>query len=284
MARLIDESRAPDGERGAVYVEFLIAFFPLFLLFLGICQLALVASAKLVVQHAALASARSAIVVLEAPPERFGDAPRGSLSKGNPSAVPGPEALLGRLQLTGGNLSLAPAYAGPQQGARMVPVRLSAYMPLLTLAPTARALNATSSDSLAKSLPDFSSQLGFALGYTRAATVVSVHTRADSDELAQEPVGSKAPVTVRVSYLYHCRVPLVRAMVCSSLRKLLGTDYRSSAGIQLESPTALAERMKLSEAPGAISQLAAPSDSFFVLTGEATLPNQGAAYDHPESS
>ncbi len=67
--------------RGVVYVEFLIAFFPLLVIFLGICQLALIASARLVVQHAALAAARSAIVVLEDSPDDFGGAGKGKLTE-----------------------------------------------------------------------------------------------------------------------------------------------------------------------------------------------------------
>lgn len=54
--------------RGAVYVEFLIAFMPVFVFFLCLLQLALLFSAKLVVEHAAVSGARSAAVV-------FGDEP-----------------------------------------------------------------------------------------------------------------------------------------------------------------------------------------------------------------
>lgn len=60
--------RLRDDTRGAVYVEFLIAFLPVFVFFLCLLQLALVFSAKLVVEHAATVSARAAAVV-------FGDEP-----------------------------------------------------------------------------------------------------------------------------------------------------------------------------------------------------------------
>ena len=55
--------------RGAVYVEFLIAFMPVFVFFLCLLQLALLFSAKLIVEHAATTGARSAAVV-------FGDEPK----------------------------------------------------------------------------------------------------------------------------------------------------------------------------------------------------------------
>ncbi len=57
-----------DDTRGAVYVEFLIAFMPVFVFFLCLLQLALLFSAKLVVEHAAVTGSRSAAVV-------FGDEP-----------------------------------------------------------------------------------------------------------------------------------------------------------------------------------------------------------------
>jgi len=57
-----------DDTRGAVYVEFLIAFMPVFVFFLCLLQLALLFSAKLVVEHAAITGSRSAAVV-------FGDEP-----------------------------------------------------------------------------------------------------------------------------------------------------------------------------------------------------------------
>lgn len=54
--------------RGAVYVEFLIAFMPVFVFFLCLLQLALLFSAKLLVEHAATTGSRAAAVV-------FGDEP-----------------------------------------------------------------------------------------------------------------------------------------------------------------------------------------------------------------
>ncbi|MCU1348784.1 MAG: uncharacterized protein JWO56_1814 [Acidobacteria bacterium] len=65
-----DQPRAGlrDDTRGAVYVEFLIAFMPVFVFFLCLLQLALLFSAKLLVEHSATEGARAAAVV-------FGDEP-----------------------------------------------------------------------------------------------------------------------------------------------------------------------------------------------------------------
>ncbi len=60
--------RLRDDTRGAVYVEFLIAFMPVFVFFLCLLQLALLFSAKLLVEHSATEGARAAAVV-------FGDEP-----------------------------------------------------------------------------------------------------------------------------------------------------------------------------------------------------------------
>lgn len=56
-------ARLRDDTRGAVYVEFLIAFMPVFVFFLCLLQLALLFSAKLLVEHAATEGARAAAVV-----------------------------------------------------------------------------------------------------------------------------------------------------------------------------------------------------------------------------
>jgi len=62
------ERTLASDARGAVYVEFLIAFMPVFVFFLCLLQLSLLFSAKLVVAHGATQGARTAAVV-------FGDEP-----------------------------------------------------------------------------------------------------------------------------------------------------------------------------------------------------------------
>lgn len=61
--------------RGAVYVEFLIAFMPVFCMFLGLVQLADLHQANLIVNHAAIMAARSAAVVLPDDPQFYDNAP-----------------------------------------------------------------------------------------------------------------------------------------------------------------------------------------------------------------
>jgi hypothetical protein len=69
-------SLAPIGDRsGAVYVEFLLAFLPLFLFFSALLQLGMVQIADLVTKHAAVTAARAAIVVLTDDPMFYGGTP-----------------------------------------------------------------------------------------------------------------------------------------------------------------------------------------------------------------
>jgi len=284
-------------EQGVVYVEFLLAFFPVFLLFLGICQLALLGTAGAVVRHATYAAARSAIVVLEEARSRYDSAAgredgpaRGDVSHGTAP----PTARIGALLAAVGVPSLGPelepagtpAASGEpavrQQGARMAPIRTAAYMPLLVLAPKTGP-DGAHAPSLAASLPsELGSALGAALAYTESATVVTLHTRAGTEALAPEPIAPNATLTVRVSYLYQCSVPLVRELLCRSLKAL--TEPAEPASGAGEPAAALADRLRLAEAPGALATLAGSGALFYVLRGEVTLPNQGAAYDHPGGS
>lgn len=272
------------GEGGAVYVEFLIVFMPLFFLFLVVCQFALLAAARLVVQHAALSGARSAIVVLEDDPNRYGGAPRGSLSKGRASAVPSIEQTIAGLVginawVNQGGLGEA---QGAQQGARMVSIREAAEFPLLALAPRENAITRPQDESLATGLgTSAAGQLVFALGYTRAAAVVTVHV-GGTDALASEPIARNAAVSVHVTYLYSCGVPLVRALICRSLSSWLGAPRSSLLGGGDRTP--LGKRFDLAEDRGGLERFAGPGSFFAQLSGEATLPNQGAAYEPPEKS
>ncbi len=64
----------PKDTRGAVYVEFLVAFLPLFSFFLCLVQLAMLQTANLVVKHAAVVATRAAVVVLPDDPARYSGA------------------------------------------------------------------------------------------------------------------------------------------------------------------------------------------------------------------
>ena len=65
--------RLRDDTRGAVFVEFLIAFFPVYVFFLCLVQLSLLFTVKLVTEHAAVNAARAAAVVIGDDPIRYGN-------------------------------------------------------------------------------------------------------------------------------------------------------------------------------------------------------------------
>ncbi len=265
MARLVELR----DECGAVYVEFLIAFFPLFLLFLGVCQLALIAAAETVVRHAAYSGVRTAIVVLEADPKKFDNADRGYLRKGRASKIRGLDDVVEKLGISRVAVERAKQFfsdkmvdgATSQQGARMVPIKTAALLPLLPLSPN-EALVREQSESVRFALNSTSDhQLGFALEYTKSAGLVTVLDSPQSETNALDPIALNAPVTVKVAYLFHCSIPIVRAMLCSTLRDSMGKDLSTVA---VKYKTAAIFRTDA---------------RFKLLTATATLPNQGAAYE-----
>lgn len=58
-------------ESGVAFLEFLVAFIPVWVFFLSIVQLALIATASLIVQHAADSAARAAVVVFPDDPRKY---------------------------------------------------------------------------------------------------------------------------------------------------------------------------------------------------------------------
>lgn len=67
-----DPARADRGTKGAVFVEFLIVFLPMFCFFLSLVQFMFVWTANIVVKHATMTATRAAIVVLPDDPSRYG--------------------------------------------------------------------------------------------------------------------------------------------------------------------------------------------------------------------
>jgi Flp pilus assembly protein TadG len=66
-------SKAVGDTRGAVYVEFMVAFMPFFLFFLCLWQVAILYWTKLMVDHAAFSAARAAAVIVAEDPNNVGD-------------------------------------------------------------------------------------------------------------------------------------------------------------------------------------------------------------------
>jgi hypothetical protein len=274
-----------------VYLEFLIAFFPVFLLFLGTVQLAFVRGAQLVVREAAARACRTAIVILDDDPARH-STPRGSLN--------GPAAEVGFFSSMQNFLGLGEASEQGPAGSRLAAIRKAAYVPLAALSPPVDWILGT----LGGSAADLNSavttdaarfMLGFG-AYNLTGAMVTLRDAPGSDELASDPIAPDAKITVHVTYLYFCAVPLVSALICDSLPALLGGDTASAALDRLrEDPTAvldvleqlqedvddaqrLARELSRAEMPGLLAPVLLSSGRFTVLEAEMTLPNQGARY------
>ncbi|HEX2880182.1 MAG TPA: TadE family protein [Polyangiaceae bacterium] len=276
---------------GAVYVEFLIAFFPVFLLFLGTVQLAFVRGAHLVVREAAARACRSAIVILDDDPDRH-STPRGALNG------PAPEpSFFASMQNA---LGLGePAEQGPA-GTRLAAIRKTAYVPLAALSPPIDWILGTLGESAGNLNAAVSTDAArFALGfgvYNLSGAIVTLRAAPGSDELATDPIAPDAKITVHVTYLYYCAVPLVSALICDSLPSLLGGNAASDALDRLRAdPTAildvleqlqedvddakrLARELTRAELPALLAPLLLGSGRFAALEAEMTLPNQGARY------
>lgn len=244
-------ARAIRDQRGAVYVEFLLVFLPVFLLFLAVVQLGFVYAARLVVQHSANRAVRAAVVIIDDDPARYDMEPRG------------------RLRLNG---SHAPRFAGQAYfqgigfagsadtlgGARFLDIRGAAALPLLAVAPSAAALS--DPENVRSAIGQAGSRVAAGSVYNQSAVAVvfptepgagTFRTRFDRDDL----------VTVRVSYLFHCSTPLVSRLMCKSAASAvsrLSADERAQIDV------------------GFLSSL--PNPRFLLVRGEATLRNQAVNY------
>ncbi|HTM44298.1 MAG TPA: TadE/TadG family type IV pilus assembly protein [Polyangiaceae bacterium] len=283
--------RSRKHERGAVYVEFLLAFVPVFILFLGVVQLSLVNAAQLVVREAAARACRTAIVILDDDPARHNTA-RGMLH--------GPPAPAGFFASIANALGFGSPPAPGPDGSRFAAIRAAAYVPLATLSPpTGWLLGALPADetNLEASVTGTAERyaLGFA-AYNRAGAIVTLREAPGSEELANDPIAPDATLTLHVTYLYYCAVPLVSGLMCSTLPNLLGGDAvrhalermrahpldASQIMHQLQSDREKAQRLAhelaRAENPAVLAPLMTSSGRFAVLEAEISLPNQGARY------
>lgn len=248
-------SRFAD-QRGLVMLEFVIAFVPVFLLFLAVAQLALLGAAQLVVQHAAICGARSAAVVLDDDPRFYDHAPAGELDR------------------------------PPKDGPRLAAIRAAVHAPLAAITPDPSLVRAllgggARADDLARAVGEASNDrfLLAAESYVRLATAVVFPAEPNSSVLDHGVVILGDRITVRVSHLVPCSVPIVGPWMCERL----GWDRKHA---RLIAAAATPERAR------ALSELASAPDAFrqvgfsrahiavAVLQAEATMPLQHAEYHY----
>lgn len=211
---------------GVVFLEFLIAFLPVWTFSLCIFQLALITRANLIVKHSADAAARSAAVVLPDDPAEYGGEPEMSVNR-NPVTANALVTALGDISSalrSSSTRALAAAFSDRALAnvgrSRLNTIRLAAHVPLMPLAPT--NVGRDPSPSLRKSLGGPRS-LASAIYYQPFAVAVTFPN-------ASGGVVTGPEVTVRVVYAYQCSVPLARRLLCSPFDQLASaSDWKQSA-------------------------------------------------------
>jgi Flp pilus assembly protein TadG len=196
--------------RGVVYLEFLIAFIPIWTFALCIFQLALIVRANLMVKHSADAAARSAVVVLPDDPSEYGGEPemsvaRNRVSQDSLTGVLGSISSLAKSPSTTAIVSALSGRALANLGrSRLNAIRLAAHVPLMPLAPLNVGRDART--SLRKALGGAGS-VASAVYYQPFAVAVTFPGTTDDVVVGPE-------VTVRVTYAHQCSVPLARWILC----------------------------------------------------------------------
>jgi hypothetical protein len=225
--------------RGTTSIEMLMCFLILVTVWFGLAQLSLVGVGRLVVQHAAHRAARSAIVILDDDPEEYEKAPRGLISgeKGEP---------------------------------RLAAIRKAAYAPLSILAPPVTNLAEMAlgrGGTLKGAISTDLTSAGWAALYNPIAAAVTL----ERDGAPAELFDAAEPVTAHVAYLFHCRVPLVARLICTSYP-------------ELKQDKETAKKLERVEKPDDQALLKVSGQYFLLLEGQETLPNQAANYHNDETS
>jgi len=231
-------------EQGAVSVEFLLAVFPVLLVFFGMVQLALVGVARLVVIHAAGAAARSAAVVLDDSPSRYGGEARGHLAR---QASNHAEPALGPSRVGSLLESLAPA----RGESRLEVIRRAASVPLSALAPSPERVQEWLSRA---GSPSIERALGAASPARIASGVGAYHLGVLGVSVFADD--ARDLVRVEVLYLLHCGVPVAARLLCSPLP--------AAAGGELDRVPSLS----------VARALAATGERFLALRAQAVWPRQ----------
>lgn len=238
--------RLTRDTRGAAYVEFLISFIPVFLMFLGMVQMGLMFVAGLAVQRAASAAARAAIVVLDDDPQYYGGEERMQIGGGGGSGAGAGEGLIDFLGGsgigggdTGGMGGAGGSGADTEGSARLSAIHNAASIPLFAVAPPPSAI--VRPESVMAAIGNNRDPLGMPpsrllsaliwnnTGALAVRLIDSPRSRTDQTSFDAAPLHEEGsvptPARVRVTYLFHCGVPLANRLMCNDpLALLFGAD------------------------------------------------------------
>lgn len=281
--------------KGAVYVEFLLVFPPLFLLFLVILQSAIIRATDIGLRHAAASTVRSAIVVLPDDPYAYEGHTRNRIFQDSSCS----EGFVGKLHTLLGKLgshSMAIPEAGKCLGGpRMSAIRFAAIMRMLPFSPNPQSI---APGALGDSIRAFGTAgwIAGAAAYSFGATAVTFPEGPGSkkNRASLSWSDNEEEVTVRVTYLAHCGIPIARFFMCDSSHSLfLGADLdffprdfkgKLTAHTRIQSSKAtIANNMSLGVgSPALFLALMASGERFMVLSADATLPLNSAPYTYKE--
>lgn len=231
-------ARRDRSTGGAVYVEFLLSFIPLFFLFLGMVQMGLLYACDLAVRHAAVVAARAAMVVMDDDPERYDDDARRTLGGDGLARDTIIRSMVEGLFGASGGGSTPPA----TDSERVSAIHSAAGMVLLPFSPPANMIWTSPSDEnvlrAIGTVPE--SRALFGVLYNEAGLAVRFPDGPVSREYVEQDDSYPRPdddgvgsaITVRVTYLFYCGVPLVNRLMCEDLAALLyGVDVSGLAGL-----------------------------------------------------
>lgn len=254
-------------QRGIVMLEMLLCLTPVMLMFMATIQASLLSVAHLVVRHAAQRGARTASVVLEEDPKYFGDSPRGRLHLA--SAASGESSRrLPTVAETGGSFTDMLRTLTDREPSRINAIRTAVYLPTALIGPALdRPMGDASSVSAAIDHHALSRFAGGVL-YNLAATAVTFPQAPNSDKPHKSDYGPTDNVTVRVTHLFKCEVPIAAALIC---------DRQYALHLLPRERKAMSE-LKEVEMPALGTLLKFDSGRFATLRAEATLPIHGARY------
>lgn len=292
-----------EEQRGAAYVEFLLAFIPLFFLFLGMVQMALMYAGNLVVQHSATTAARAAAVGIDDDPRFYGGAERMTVSS---FGITSTEDAIGALLSIFGGGGAGEGSTGigtSPDGPRMDAIRRAASIPLLAISPSMGQLIDSDSVRTAIGAPESRALTGLTL-YNSAAMAVTFPEAPGSTNYRTDFSPGDQIVT-RVTYLFHCGVPVVNRLMCETYPSLrLGPAAAMIEGIVRDLGSGnlsfddamerlrrvdVSRRRHERDQDGIRELEAAPSDDLMYLTwatgarfkvirAEAAMPLQHASY------
>lgn len=265
--------------RAAVYVEFLVVFMPVFTLWLGMTQIGMMYGADVIVQHAADAAVRSAVVVIPDDPARYRgpeETPKNQINWSDESGDSGTPTSIGGFEI-GGALS----FTGDP---RLNTIRWAAYKPLLGIAPQPSHLGRGGAESVRAAIGDAQWRFLSGLVYNMTALSVTFPTAEGAGDVqvsgvqnfpGTPPPVRPVPITARVTYLYNCAVPFAAQLMCDS-----------PLNISRQSPDGHHELQGamfpiFGEGRGLFTAVASLTGACFqVLRAESTLIYQAAGYQY----